>query len=200
VSPIERIADRASGAGAVIVIRPRLAADADAECKRLLVDEPSDAAVLGIDFSTQPSTWYDQWCDAVDADPAAAAVITTPDLADADDAPEALSVETVASPSNLTGVGVKSTPYLSEWSDPFVVVESLTVLLQYADPQIVYRFLHALTSRFRAADATGLVFLDATTQDDQTVELLKTLFDAVIEHEGEGEGEDGEWSAQIRDS
>ncbi|WP_435183840.1 DUF7504 family protein [Halobellus sp. EA9] len=190
---LEQAVAQTGDASAVLVLRPQTAAAADSECKRLLLDGCTDVDVLGVDFSTPPSGWYDEWTDVVDGGPANAAVITTPDLADADDASEAVSVETVASPSNLTGVGVKFTPYLNEWSHPVVTVESLTVLLQYAGPQIVYRFLHVLTSRLRAADACGQFFFDSTAQDDQTVELLKTLFDAVLEYEG-----DDEWTVSCR--
>ncbi|MFA1609555.1 DUF7504 family protein [Halobellus rubicundus] len=193
MSSLEQAVERIGDANAVLVLRPRTAAAADGRCKRLLLNGRDEVDVLGVDFSTPPSGWYDEWAEVVDGGPANAALITTPDLADADDPAEALSVETVASPSNLTGVGVKFTPYLNEWNDPVVTVESLTVLLQYADPQIVYRFLHVLTSRLRAADACGQFFFDSTAQDDQTVELLKTLFDAVLEYEG-----DDEWTVSCR--
>jgi hypothetical protein len=182
-------------ADTVLVLRPGTASSRDSEVKRRLIDDPASVQLLGVAFSQPPADWYDEWRDLLGADPDAAAVVTTPDLAETDLGDRDLDVESVTTPSNLTGVGVKSTPYLSEWSDAVVVVESLTVLLQYADPQILYRFLHVLTTRLQTVDAAGQFFLDPNLLDDQTVELLKTLFDAVVESDGTEEG----WSVQIRE-
>ena len=178
----------------MLVLRSQAAVSSDAPCKRELLSRPADADVLGVDFSTPPPTWYDEWCTLLGTAPDNAAVVTTADLAAVAEADEETDyeVETVASPSNLTGVGVKSTPYLSEWDDPVVTVESLTVLLQYVDAQAVYRFLHVLTSRLAASGASGQFYLDPVTQDEQTVDLLKTLFDAVVEYD------DGEWLVRTR--
>jgi hypothetical protein len=180
-------------APSVLVLRPQAAVSSDAPCKRHLLAGPEQIEILGVDFSTPPPVWYDDWCTLLDGEPADAAVITTADLAEfgGADREAPYDVETVGSPSNLTGVGVKSTPYLSDWDNPSVVVESLTVLLQYADPQSVYRFLHVLTSRLAATDARGQFYLDPLAQDEQTVELLTTLFDAVVEY-------DEEWTVRTR--
>ncbi|MGQ4556420.1 DUF7504 family protein [Halobellus sp. GM3] len=196
MSSIERVAAQVDTADAVLVLRPQSASLTDAECKRLLLEDPAEAQILGISFSQSPSGWYDGWREALGDDPAEAALITTPDLADADPADEdrSFSVETVATPSNLTGIGVKSTPYLNEWDNAVVVADSLTMLLQYTDPQSVYRFLHVLTTRLRTTGAAGQFYCDPTVQDDQTVELLKTLFDGIIECE---DGDDG-WVAHLR--
>ncbi|WP_049986698.1 DUF7504 family protein [Halobellus rufus] len=198
MSSIAQVAAQVDDAATVLFLRPQAAAVDDAECKRQFVDGGSDTTLLGISFSQPPAAWFDSWCEILGGEPAAAALITTPELASGDLGDRDLDVETVASPSNLTGVGVKSTPYLSEWDDATVTVESLTVLLQYADTQSVYRFLHVLTTRLRAADATGYFYLDPSVVDDRTVELLKTLFDAVVECDVAGDGESVEWTARIR--
>ncbi|MFB6092345.1 MAG: hypothetical protein ABEK02_04965 [Haloquadratum sp.] len=201
MSPIERAAAAVASATGVLVLRPQSVAYRDAACKRRLVSDPA-AELLGVSFSQPPAAWYDDWCEVLETRPAAAAVITTSELGDDDVGDRDLDVETVATPSNLTGVGVKSTPYLNEWSDPTVAVESLTTLLQYTGPQTVYRFLHALTTRLQSAGARGQFYLDPNTVDAQTVELLKTLFDGVIEYEGSAGGEaDGgsEWRGRLRE-
>ncbi|MFB6250469.1 MAG: hypothetical protein ABEI27_02065 [Halobellus sp.] len=178
---------------AVLILRPQGAVSSDAPCKRHLLEDSDAVELLGVDFSTPPATWYENWCALLGEEPANAAVITTDDLAafGPDEQETPYSVETVGSPSNLTGVGVKSTPHLNDWENPSVVVESLTVLLQYADPPAVYRFLHVLTSRLAATGGTGQFYLDPLAQDEQTVELLTTLFDAVVEY-------DEEWTVRTR--
>lgn len=195
MSSIEGAVSQIDAAQAVLVLRPQTAASEDLTCKRALVDDPSEVELLGVSFSQRPARWYDEWCDALGADPTAATVITTPEFGDDDLDDRDLGVETVATPSNLTGVGVKTTPYLNEWSDAVVAVESLTVLLQYTSPQVVYRFLHVLTTRIQTTGSAGQFYLDPTIQDDQTVDLLTTLFDVVVECDG---GED-DWTVRRRE-
>ncbi|RLM56602.1 hypothetical protein DVK02_08875 [Halobellus sp. Atlit-31R] len=190
MSTLEGAVVRLRAAPAVLVLRPWTEADDDLDCKRVLVDDPSDVELLGVSFSQTPAAWYDDWRTALGRDPAAAAVITTPALGDTEfgDRNVDVDVETVATPTNLTGVGVKATPYLREWDDAVVAVESLSVLLQYASTRAVYRFLHALTTRIRITGLSGQFYLDPTTLDAQTVDLLTTLFDAVVECDGSADG------------
>jgi len=200
VSSIEQVASRLGEASTVLVLRPEAAVHGDVRCRGALVGGLDDVELLGVSFSQPPSVWYDEWVDALGTEPAAAAVITTPELAEGTLGDRDVDVETVASPSNLTGVGVRSTPYLSEWDNALVVVESLTVPLQYTDTQSVYKFLHVLTNRLQATGATGQFYLDPTVEDEQTVELLKTLFDAVVVCEIDSDGDDPavEWSVSVR--
>ncbi|WP_336024203.1 DUF7504 family protein [Halobellus salinisoli] len=201
MSSIAQAAAQVDDAASVLVLRPQTAAVDDEAGRRHFVDDEGGAELLGISFTQPPSAWYDAWCDTLDGEPAAAAIITTPELAEDDIGDRPLDVDTVANPSNLTGIGVKSTPYLTDWTDATVTVDSLTTLLQYADKQRVYRFLHVLTTRLRAAGATGLFYFDPTVQDEQTVELLKTLFDAVIECESAGDDSgEFEWTARVQHS
>lgn len=196
MTPISKAASQVAGAATVLVLRSQAAAGDDAEIRRQLIGERHDLNLLGFSFSQPPSVWYDTWCAALDTEPTAAAVITTPELVSGEHEDIGLDVETVVNPSNLTGMGVKSTPYLSKWTDATVCVESLSILLQYADQQSVYRFLHVLTMRLRSTDATGIVYFDPTTADERTVQLITSLFDAVLEHDPET----GAWNARVRDA
>lgn len=195
---VSRAASRVDGASSVVVLRPQSAAGTDPEWKRALIDDPSNVKLLGVSLTDQPTGWYEGWCEALGVEPTAAAVITTPDLV-GDDDPGGVEVKTVATPSNLTGIGVKTTPYLSRWDDAVAVVEPLTVLFQYAETQEVYRFLHVLLSQLRTAGGSLQVYTDPVAQDEQTIELLKSLFDAVVEYDPDGDG-DGDWTARLRDS
>ncbi|MFD1598647.1 DUF7504 family protein [Halobellus rarus] len=201
MSSIEQVASRAEGASTALVLRPQTAVLGDVECKGAIVGESADVELLGVSFSQPPAVWYDEWTEALGNAPEAAAVITTPELAGGNLDDRDIDVETVASPSNLTGIGVKSTPYLSQWDDALTVVESLTVPLRYTDTQSVYKFVHVLTSRLQATDAAGQFYLDPAVEDERTVELFKTLFDAVVECEVDTDGGDPtvEWSVTLRD-
>lgn len=196
---IAQVASRIEEASTVLVLRPQCAAFDDIQWKGALVGDSTEVELLGVSFSQPPAAWYDEWVDALGNAPTASAVISTAELAGGTPEDFDADVETVATPSNLTGIGVKSTPYLNEWDDALAVVESLTVLLQYADTQSVYKFLHVLTSRLQATDAAGQFYLDPTVEDDRTVELFKTLFDAVVECEvDDGDDSTVEWSVAIR--
>ena len=201
MSSIEQVASRVEGASTALILRPQTAVLSDVECKGAIVGASTGVELLGVSFSQPPAVWYDEWAESLGTTPDAAAVITTPELAGATPEDRDIDVETVASPSNLTGIGVKSTPYLDQWDDALTVVESLTVPLRYTDTQSVYKFLHVLTTRLHGTGAAGQFYLDPAVEDERTVELFKTLFDAIVECEVDTDGDDPtvEWSVTLRD-
>lgn len=195
---VSHISSRIDDASSTLVLRPQSAADADPEWKRALVDDPEAAALIGISLSQQPSVWYEEWCDILETDSTDAAVIATPELT-GEETCDDIEVKTVATPSNLTGLGVKTTPYLSQWNGAVVVIDPLTVLFQYADTQEVYQFLHVLLTRVRTNGGSVQVYVDPVVEDEQTIELLKGLFDAVVEYDPDADTE-GEipWNVRCR--
>jgi KaiC/GvpD/RAD55 family RecA-like ATPase len=92
---------------------------------------------------------------------------------------------------------VNTTPYLSRWGEAVVVIDPLTVLFQYADTQAVYRFLHVLLTRVRTNNGSVQVYVDPAVEADRTVELLKSLFDAVVEYETDA-GDETAWNVHCR--
>lgn len=98
----------------------------------------------------------------------------------------------VSSPDDLTGMGIAITQALEGFDGPAPAVcfDSLTVLLQYADVEQTFRFLHVLSRYLADAGATFHAHLDPATQEDQTLSTLATLFDGMARYE------DGEW--QVR--
>ena len=71
-----------------------------------------------------------------------------------------------------------------------MVIDPLTVLFQYADTQAVYRFLHVLLTRVQTSGGSVQVYADPAAEADRAVELLKSLFDAVVEYDPEANDED----------
>ncbi|GGJ05613.1 hypothetical protein GCM10008995_14270 [Halobellus salinus] len=181
----------------MLILRPQSAARADTAWRRALVDDPESVKLVGVCLSDRPAEWYKEWREVLGTEPAAAAVITTPELA-GDDDPDSVELKTVSTPSNLTGIGVKTTPYLNRWDDAVAVVDPLTVLCQYADTQEVYQFLHVLLARLRGS-GQAQVYADPVVDDERSIELLKSLFDAVVEYDPEGE-HNGDWNARRRQS
>ncbi len=98
--------------------------------------------------------------------------------------------DTITSPNDLTGLGIRITEYLRGWEDDdgdtVVCFDSLTALLQYVELETAYEFLHVLTGRFAAVGAFAHFHMDPTAHDDQTVETITSLFDAVVELDEDG--------------
>jgi hypothetical protein len=196
MSGVPPSADQVDGASSVLVLRPRSGTVDDTEIKRALVGRPEETALIGISLSERPTVWCEKWRDVLEDDLDAAAVITTRDLA-TDGSEDGVAVETVATPSNLTRIGVKATTFLSQWDDPTVIVECLSMLFQYASSRDIYQFLHVLTTRLRTNGGEVQVYLDPVVEDDRTIERLKSLFDVVIEYDRSGDGE-SDWMVRRR--
>ncbi|QLD86084.1 hypothetical protein HWV23_10210 [Natronomonas halophila] len=96
------------------------------------------------------------------------------------------AIKYVGSPGDLTGIGmgiVKCTRDIGREVEAGLrlSVLSLSTILQYADSQRMFNFLHTITGRVSAANYLGIATLDPTTQNTQEVNTLTSLFDAVVE-------------------
>ena len=184
----------------VLLLSPSLDANAEDACTDLLtVEPPAREDVLYVTLVDSPDERMDAW--RARADGARPAKMGFVDVGGATRSSAAASVlggdplgdvlvRPVSSPGNLTDLGIKVSEFLSEWSDDgnrtVVCVDSLTTLLQYADLQRAFRFLHVLTGRVRALDAFAHYHLDPDAHDDRTLNTLLTLFDGVAEWDGSG--------------
>lgn len=104
---------------------------------------------------------------------------------------------TVSSPADLTGIGIGITENVRavEGRRVRLGLVSISTLLQYLDSERVFSFLHVLTNRVSQSGYLGVFTLDPDIYDTQTVQAIKSLFDAVVRLE---ENEDGETSATFR--
>jgi KaiC/GvpD/RAD55 family RecA-like ATPase len=97
-----------------------------------------------------------------------------------------------ASPDDMTGIGIKASRLLETFyrdrgvRRTRVLVRSVSTLLQYADVQTVFRFLHVFTSRLESVDALGLFVVEAGAHDDRTMNTISQLFDGVLQLDGGG--------------
>ncbi|NHN40040.1 recombinase RecA [Halorubellus sp. JP-L1] len=104
-------------------------------------------------------------------------------------------VKYASSPVDMTGIGIKLSEFLEEFYQVRghernrILMHSVSTLLMYSDLQTVFRFMHVFTGRVQSADALGVYVIDSTAHDDQTMNTLKQLFDAVVEVTDEGDGE-----------
>ena len=60
-------------------------------------------------------------------------------------------------------------------------VNSVSTLLMYRKLEILYQFLHVLTSKLKKIDGVGFYLLNKESFDEKTVSLIKQLMTGVIE-------------------
>lgn len=93
----------------------------------------------------------------------------------------------VNSPGDLTGIGIQYSRLYEHLHGSGVDavrtgLYSLSTILPYVDEiQPVYRFLHTITGRIRAADGLGICALDPDTQDERIVGSIAQPFDGRLE-------------------
>jgi hypothetical protein len=178
------------GASSILFLTASLADGTDDTCINLL--DPSDPAatnVLWVTFTGLPQDRLGAWIERAGGRPSTAHVITVGETAGTPDSdgPRPDSMERVGTPSDLTGISIRVSEALSEWSDAdaksVVCFDSITALLQYVDVETAYEFLHVLTGRMHAFGATGHFHFDPGAHSDMIVARIQTLFDAMVERE-----------------
>mgnify|MGYP000424436083 FL=1 len=109
------------------------------------------------------------------------------DCAQESDGTESDRIHGVATPGDLTGIGMAfSTLYEQLYASGITRVRTglytLGPLLVYADDvRPVYRFLHTVTGRIRAADGLGVCAVDPAAQDERTIQSVAQAFDGKVE-------------------
>jgi len=160
----------------------------------------AETNVLWVSYTKSPDQQLRRWREHADDRPAEMGMVSVEDstrsvAADSGggaslpgpDAP----VETVTSPNDLTGLGIRITEYLSDWEEndnrTVVCFDSLTALLQYVELDTAYEFLHIITGRMASMDAFAHFHMDPEAHDEQTVEIITSLMDAVVDVDEDGE-------------
>ena len=164
----------------VLLAEPSIGQSRDV-CTSLLLDRREHPNVLFVTYTRQPSACLDQ----VASDVERVGVITVGDGPTAGTG-DGVVVESVSTPSDLTGLGIKIGQFLREWEAPlFVCFDSLTPMLQYVEFQTAYEFLHAITGQIYAAGATSHFHIDPQAHDETHVAGITSLFDAKVSLDGE---------------
>jgi len=190
----------------ILLLAPSLNAATEEVCLDLLsLDAAREANVLWVTYTRTPDSCVQEWLAHGGERPQNMRFVSVGETMRSASAQTrgggprqtgGETIETLSSPGDLTGLEIKLSEVLKEWDETdsrtVACFDSLTALLQYADLQTVYKFLHVLTGRFEAADVTAHFHLDPEACDSQTASTLTSLFDTVIELD------DGEWTMRSR--
>lgn len=175
-------------ATSVLLLVPSTSGDHDAACSDLLTRHPpAETDVLFVTFRG-PDEPLSTWRAEVGTPPASLAVVVaggaSRGVASGDRTGDGVRVRTVATPSDLTGLGIAIQGTLREWhgdgNHVAVCFRSLTTLLQFAETRRAFRFFHVLLAQLRSTDAHVHVHLDPMAVDDRTVATFHSLFDTVL--------------------
>ncbi|WP_435193776.1 DUF7504 family protein [Natronomonas sp. EA1] len=191
-----------AGASSVLLLAPSLDSAGEETCGHLCsAAVPADLNLLSVTLTGGADDVLDRWRRTVDRDlPAEVGIITVGEAtrsaaavaADESMAASDVKITSVSNPSDLTGLGIKTSQCLSAWEDSdnetVVCFDSLTTLLQFAEVRRVFQFLHVLTKRIDSTGATAHFHMDPEAHDQQTKATLKSLFDVTYEL-----APDGEW-------
>lgn len=101
------------------------------------------------------------------------------------------NIKIVNSPVDLTGIGVKISQFLEEFTIKKNIqriqlhINSLSTILMYSNIQTVFKFLHVFTCRIKANGWLGIYVIESGMHGEQTMAILKHLFDGIIEIKSE---------------
>lgn len=185
-----------NGARNVLLLAPTMSERSNETCSELLTTvDPAEANVLLITLTDTPDERLGIWREYVgDVLPAESAIISVGETTRSSSHSTRssrlpASVSTVSNPENLTRLGIEINEHLEQWHGngytTVVCFHSLSALLQFADVQRVFRFLHVLTGRITDTGGIAHYHMDPGVHDDKTVHTLLPLFDATIDVEEE---------------
>jgi hypothetical protein len=101
----------------------------------------------------------------------------------------AVAQDAIADPTNLQRLGTSISEFCQRWDDSgydiYVCFDSLSALLEYTSPEVVFQFCHVLTKRLESVDATAHFHLDPDAHADETVATFQSIFDQVVGEETE---------------
>ncbi|QKY20388.1 hypothetical protein B4589_008350 [Halolamina sp. CBA1230] len=200
----ETLSERLTGANSTLLLTSSFTDEE--HCAELLnPDAAAETNVLWVSYTKSPDKQLRRWREHTDERPAEMGMVSVEDSTRSVAAetggnggpggpslPETNApVETVNSPNDLTGLGIRMTEFLTDWegNDNRTVVcfDSLTALLQYVELETAYEFLHIVTGRMAKTDAFAHFHMDPEAHDDQTVAIVTSLMDAVVEVDANGE-------------
>ncbi|MDY6817128.1 MAG: hypothetical protein SVG88_00590 [Halobacteriales archaeon] len=176
----------------VLVLAPAFAGKRRAACSTLLTaDSDRPVSVLAVTYR-QPDKWLAVWRE-IDGTPPETTIIRVgeQDFGDTSVGSDSTGDVTIKHSSpDLTDLGIRLTQYLEANAgdgEIHLCFDSINHMLQYAEIKRVFQFLHTFIGRLNRADVHAHFHIDPSAQDQRSVNLVKELFDAIVEIDEDGE-------------
>jgi hypothetical protein len=173
----------------ILVAGPALGGIRTLVLRMMLREHDREGAIFITADTDGPSTLdaYERLGGSLDATRVGVIDCTEESVDDADH-----NVCAVGSPSDLTGVGIEffslyESLHANGATGVRTGVYTLSPFVLYASPKPVYRFVHTMAGRIRAADGLGVCAIDPDTVEDQTLSSLSQAFDARVDLRREGD-------------
>lgn len=184
---MERRGDGLGGVSTALLLASPMDDGGEAVCVDHLTagEEPPDR-VLSVVFTGRPDQRVRSWERHAEALPETFVVLSTQQSGRT---PEDAEVERLDRPGDLTDIGVAITEHVADWPRDgrgAFCLDSVTAQLQYVDSKQVYQFLNTLRGHLDDRGVVGHVHMNPAAHDQETVDTFKTLFEAVVEVDGEG--------------
>lgn len=180
----------------VLLVAPTVDGTADRLCCDVLTSGRSQPDhVVGVTIAGSPSDHASQWLARLDEGVSYSFVTVdgvsrsaATETATGAGLREPLTVERVDSVRPLRELGERIAGQIENGTDTAVYFDSVTDLLECVEREKAFNFLHALGSLIRSAGATSYFHIDSSVHDEETLTLISTLFDAVVEVGTDGDG------------
>ena len=171
-----------------LVMAPSLSTEKTETCLELQGNGSlAEQDVLRVSYSAAPAELVAEFRDHYGGLPGRMGIIIVGDQPGQPtgdgDLPDEVFV-TTANPNDITGLGMRLNNYLNDGDGAgqlVVCFDSITEMLQFAEMQPVFKFLHMFVGQIRDADGIGHFHLDPGAHDDQTISRLKPLVDEAID-------------------
>ena len=164
-----------------LILSPLSPSGLDAYLNRVAASCPSDPDLVAISYTQPPREWTSAWRAYVGEMPDRSVFVKGGSVA-ADEGHEferVLSADPVDPMSVVVPVEKQLAAWASTDANTVVSLQTLSVLLQYSDPDTLFRYLNLVTHKVRAVGARGYYQMDPELHDEATLNALKVLFDTV---------------------
>lgn len=180
---MDDVPERVAGATTTLLCGPSLGTATRDCCRDHLARGAADGReVAWVTYTRPPPVCV----ESLGADVPVRGVLAVGDGTHRETSETAATVEVVATPEDVTALGIKLSRLLSATDgDLAVCFDAVTAMLQYVDAETAYTFVHAIATQLYAAGARAHFHLDPAAHDRSTVDLFASLCDAVVDVGGD---------------
>ena len=138
-------------------------------------------AVLWVSYTRSPG----ECVESLPNDVPVRGVLTVGDAPSRETDLDGAPAEVVATPEDVTALGIKLSRLISGGDELVVCFDSVTAMCQYVERETAYGFVHTIATQLYDVNARAHLHLDPAAHDEPTVDLFASLCDAAVDLRGE---------------